>query len=409
MDPLLGSAITGGSSLLGSLFAGLAQNAAVKNTNKTNLEIARQNNQTSMDIARQNNEMQVAMQRENNAFNRNSALEMFNLENEYNTPEAQKQRLLAAGLNPSTMYGGSSQAASGNADGSTPSAATSGISPSMPSLTTPTMQAPPSVLGAMFGNLESVTRSLANLASSGKTEVEKKRIEQLLTEELKQAVLKTKNQELENQVNQFNFELDKVYKSVERDSGARKAVNEVVKTYNEAILAGLKGDTEKANKLLADAETVLKKTNNELLVKQLPFLVQQAEETVKLTQEQQKTEKATQSMYAANEYKAEKEAKYTDEQLEILRKTKYDIIQVKHMEKEQFKTKLSKLPNFLDAELDRLESSGLVEYENYKKLKEQVKKLRKENDVYLGQQILDAIEQTLDIANKATNLLDFLE
>lgn len=41
-----------------------------------------------------------------NEFNYNSA--MWNLQNEYNTPEAQMQRLSAAGLNPRLMYGNGS-------------------------------------------------------------------------------------------------------------------------------------------------------------------------------------------------------------------------------------------------------------------------------------------------------------
>lgn len=107
---------------------------------------------------------------------------MFNLENEYNNPSAQVQRLVDAGLNPATMYGSGSVANSG--DISTPSAAGSTVSPSMPSFSTPTMQTPPSVLGTMFGSLESVTRSLTNLSQAGLNKQQQVKISSLLTAEL---------------------------------------------------------------------------------------------------------------------------------------------------------------------------------------------------------------------------------
>lgn len=45
------------------------------------------------------------------------ALEFWNLQNAYNAPDAQMQRLKAAGLNPHLVYGGSSGGASGTAGG----------------------------------------------------------------------------------------------------------------------------------------------------------------------------------------------------------------------------------------------------------------------------------------------------
>lgn len=79
------------------------------------------------------NSKNVAMQRETNAqnyqiFKENQAWneDMWNKQNEYNLPEKQVQRLLAAGINPSAVFG------SGSA---TPAGAVGSVS-------TPTMQAP---------------------------------------------------------------------------------------------------------------------------------------------------------------------------------------------------------------------------------------------------------------------------
>lgn len=68
-----------------SLFGGFFSSKGVRDTNKTNLQIARETNQANRD----NQEYQ-------NEWN----LNMWNKQNEYNSPVAQRQRLEAAGLNP---------------------------------------------------------------------------------------------------------------------------------------------------------------------------------------------------------------------------------------------------------------------------------------------------------------------
>lgn len=88
-DSLGAGAIAGAGSLIGGLFsssgsryAARKQLQAVRETNAANLQIAQQNN----------------------AFNER----MWNLQNDYNTPEKQRARLEAAGINPYLMLDGSS-------------------------------------------------------------------------------------------------------------------------------------------------------------------------------------------------------------------------------------------------------------------------------------------------------------
>ena len=87
-NPLLSGAIAGAGSLIGGLFgssgshyAARKQLQAVRETNAANLQIAQQNN----------------------AFNER----MWNMQNSYNTPSAQRSRLEAAGINPYLMLDGS--------------------------------------------------------------------------------------------------------------------------------------------------------------------------------------------------------------------------------------------------------------------------------------------------------------
>lgn len=78
--------ISGMSGLLGSGLGAIS----TRNSNRTNLKIARETNQTNKELAEQANQWN---------------LEQWNRENEYNSPLAQMERLRAAGLNPNLVYG----------------------------------------------------------------------------------------------------------------------------------------------------------------------------------------------------------------------------------------------------------------------------------------------------------------
>lgn len=95
---MIGALIAGGASLLGSALGFGSQ----KKTNKANMELARYQNEWQT----QENEK---------AYQRN--LQMWNLQNEYNSPTQQMARLRSAGLNPNLVYG---SGVTGNSAGSTP-------------------------------------------------------------------------------------------------------------------------------------------------------------------------------------------------------------------------------------------------------------------------------------------------
>lgn len=82
----LGAIIAGGASLLGSALGFGSQ----KKTNKANMELAKYQNEW------QTQENEKAYQR---------SLQMWNLQNEYNSPTQQMARLRSAGLNPNLVYG----------------------------------------------------------------------------------------------------------------------------------------------------------------------------------------------------------------------------------------------------------------------------------------------------------------
>lgn len=88
--------VRGALGAVGGLVGGVLNYTSAKDTNKTNLKIARETNQMQMDLAK---------------YQADQNLNLWNLNNAYNTPSAQMERYKSAGLNPNLMYG---QGSSGN-------------------------------------------------------------------------------------------------------------------------------------------------------------------------------------------------------------------------------------------------------------------------------------------------------
>lgn len=144
----LSAAISATASNINTGISGMVDLTNTYNTNSTNWE-----------IAKMNNEREIQMWHEQQQHD----LDMWNLENEYNTPWAQRLRYEQAGYNPLNMNTESGNATS-SAGGQTP-----------PQLETPVMQksnigsilASQSPLIAQFGNMMSQER-LTNAEASGK-------------------------------------------------------------------------------------------------------------------------------------------------------------------------------------------------------------------------------------------------
>lgn len=116
MGKIAGAAIGAASDVA---VAGMQTSASIvntNNTNKTNLEISEQTNQANKDIAHMANEHNEAMLDKQIQ----EEWDMWNAENEYNSPTAQMQRYADAGVNPYMAVG---NVTSGNASSmSSPSA-----------------------------------------------------------------------------------------------------------------------------------------------------------------------------------------------------------------------------------------------------------------------------------------------
>lgn len=128
--------------------AGIIAGAGQTSSGIANYVANRETNASNREIARETNEMNYKIHQEDNEFNSREAqiarewdaaqnLAQWNRENEYNTPAAQKQRLLAAGINPAAVFGNGSISEAGSFNTSS-SPASAGSPPAMQA---PTMQA----------------------------------------------------------------------------------------------------------------------------------------------------------------------------------------------------------------------------------------------------------------------------
>lgn len=127
--PLTAGIISGVGSLAGGLFSSSGSRYAARKQ----LQAVRETNQMNYQIAQQNN-----------AFNER----MWNMQNDYNSPSAQRARLEAAGINPYLMLDGSS----------------TGVAQSAPQADTSGTQVAPDVGSTIAGGYQSLGNSIASAA-----------------------------------------------------------------------------------------------------------------------------------------------------------------------------------------------------------------------------------------------------
>lgn len=253
--------ISGGAGILSSLIGGFSQNKSVADTNATNLQ-----------IARETNKMQLDAMHEQNKFNRDTALEMFNLENAYNTPGAQAARLLEYGFNPGVALGN-------GAVGASMASASAPTSSGLPTFVNPTMQSPPSVLMSAVDSISKLAGAAAQFSQARKTSKETSWIDQEMEANIKDLFADIKSKEVQSSYDEFRLSVDKVFAPFERAIGMRKLADQIKNLGMEYTLAMSRNETEKANKLLADAQTKLVDSNNDQVKQSTPIIIDNLKKT----------------------------------------------------------------------------------------------------------------------------------
>lgn len=305
--------------IVSSLVGAYAQNKAVEKQNEANLKLANLNNYWQNKWAKENNELAVKMMREQNQFNRNSALEMFNLENEYNTPANQAKRMLEAGLNPAVALqnGAVNQ---GNSNAAAPSA---GGTPSlsMPNFVTPTMQAQPSVLlGAVQG--------IAELANARKLFSESKMTDKQIARYDEKIDAEINKLWTSSHLDEMNANYQELLNNVERYNLPKRKAAELQGLIQDVQYKLAQTKFTQAETAYRQVETYLADTNLKILKEQRPFLLQQLQENINLAKEKQQTEKSYQDSNRASAHASEVSASYYD----ALKRTEDDLREGKHKE-----------------------------------------------------------------------------
>lgn len=277
----------------GSVVNAISGSNAQKKANETNMAIANQNNQTSIDIANKNNQASIDLQRENNEFNRQQAIDMFNMEANYNSPEQQVARLREAGINPSAFYAGQGQVSTGNENASAPQAASAGVSFQQPNLMTPQVSAIPSIAGGFIGALEQLAR-IQNIKQNTKkqgaetknTEAQTNRIVTLLGDELQSLILGNKGEELRNSYQEFENLMQPLYADQRLKETAQRITN-LAAEYNNLMATG---EVLKAEKALKDIQAVFTDTQNTQLKESTPLILANLRRQGQLIEAQTKTQ-----------------------------------------------------------------------------------------------------------------------
>lgn len=357
---------------IGSVISGISGAKAQKSANETNLEIARQNNETSIQLARENNE-----------FARQHAIDMFNLENAYNDPSKQVERLSAAGLNPAAMMETAGGTAVGNSSGS------GMVSPSLPSLTTPHVEAVPPMAVGFLEALSSLSQIKLTNAQAKKAGAETNRIEEILPEELNNLFADTKNKEAQTAYQQLMTSLETQFGRTERMQRIRNMCADYA-------LAVARGETEEATKLLKKAEEALVNTKNVNEKAQAPIILENLRKTGRAIDASAAASRASAAAAYASAEESKAGAKLKNKEAEIreidrrlLEAQEGDIIFARRLANAKDFHELGEMVVTFEHRLEQLKKQNLISEEVYKEAKEKAAMARKQNNLYYWNEYLN--------------------
>lgn len=376
----------GGLGLIGSLIGGNQQRKSVAANNRANLQIARETNQAQKDIADANNQMQIAMMRENNQWSADQAVKMFNLENDYNSPGAQAQRLLAAGFSPSVALGnGAMSVSTGNV--STPSSAGSSISPAMPNFVTPTMQAPPSVLLGAVDSIAQLASAASSFAQSRKTSREAARVDEQIDAEVKSLLAQAKNADA-------SAAYQDTMNKINSDWLPKKFEGEIASLFSQTYLNYLKGDTEQAEASFKRFQAKLSELEGKRYDAETPLVLKQAQEAITLLQEKQKTERSMQSSNYASASHNRAMARLTNEQASQLEDLHDTNVRTANILAGKEALDFKYLDAVSEYRVNLLRYDSDISAKKLDVLEQELKKAKKENNLYYWRFFFERLDKT---------------
>ena len=156
------------------------------------------------------NEYNYQIAKENREYQYETSVEFWNMQNEYNNPKQAMQRLVDAGINP---YVAASKVANVN---------------QAAELRSPTAEIPPAIPPVYSSMVFSqMAQAMASLADARHQDAQTKETIDLLGGKIRQL-------DVQNQQSEFDLEMDKLFKGLERDTGVQHLRSEITRNLDQA-------------------------------------------------------------------------------------------------------------------------------------------------------------------------------
>lgn len=250
MDPYIGGAlIKGGFDVFNSLFGrdyGREQMELQRELNRQNIYMQQETNALAESMFNKDLAWQRESQQIQNQANWEYWKKAFNMSNEYNSPAAQMQRAVAAGLNPMSV-GGSNPVIAGN--NSSPNAGVGAGGVGVPSLTAPrndmSMQTKDMLnlqaKGMQVGQLGTLTEAVANVAKAGLSSMQEKQIKDTLQSTIDKIVAETSLLDEQSMAQNIENSLRSYFGFKSEDAALNLKLQQISESITRAELNGKQG------------------------------------------------------------------------------------------------------------------------------------------------------------------------
>lgn len=365
--------VTGAGSALGSLVSGYFGSKAQKSANETNLQIARETNQMTLDAMR-----------ENNAFNRQMAIDMFNMENAYNNPVEQMKRLREAGINPAVALGGSATSIANSGEIATPSAS------GTPSLAFPHVEPVPNLLSGAINTMLQLSQLGLNRSTAKKQDAETNSIIATIEADIKQKLADANYKEALTDYQNIQSTLENLYGGAQRAENINKTVAEYVNYLADA-------DYKKAEEKLRAAQTELEKSKNDRVIKETPLIIENLKKTgQKIVAETQASKAAAKaSIAAANASNAN--ANKANEEAQTIKENRINVVELSKQQAREQKAKADVADSTTMQQIEHWKNTVKLDDAKARELEQLIVKAKKENNWFDVDKIVNLIKSVVDI------------
>ena len=246
-----GSIALGGANLIGSILSqGAASQQArlMREINQQNIAMQRETNELNRQMFYDNLDYQSAERKDQNEVNWENAVKMFNLENTYNSPAEQMQRLVDAGLNPAAAAKDV-----GLSSASSP-VSSSNVGASNPNLVAPhAMQYETAGMG-FLKNVNTLASAIGQIAGASAQFAQGSSIRQKLTHEIDKIISENEKIKSETFGQDLSNALVRRYGDKKAESEINEKIANIAQKYADCDRLIYEGDYYHSKQLLTDVE-----------------------------------------------------------------------------------------------------------------------------------------------------------